>query len=143
MVNRWGKPMKTSALIVLAASGFFLCETAFATPLTVVNVSAPNVNCVFDSSCKVIVTDTVGNYPPSGRFTGQEILQSRTFVGQPGTPGAGKTAYLYRVDFTQAQPVGDQACAMNLKIDFGPVSPLPYNGTPADVVVVTQGGLGS
>lgn len=135
--------MKRSAIIVSAALGLFLGQAALATPLTVVNVSAPAVNCVFNASCKVTVMDTVGNYPPSPRYTGQEVLQSRTFVGEPGTPGAGKTAYLYRVDFSQAQPVGDQACALNLKIDFGPVAPLPYNGTPADIFVVTQGGLGS
>src|ERR1700679_3765049 len=136
--------MKTRVMILLAASGLFLSEAAaFATPLTVVNVSAPAVNCVFDPSCKVTVTDTVGNYPASPRYTGQEVLQSRTYVGEPGTSGAGKTAYVYRVDFSQAQPVGDQACAMNLKIDFGPVAPLPYNGSPADVFVVTQGGIGS
>ena len=135
--------MKTCAMMLLAASGLFLSEAAFAAPLTVVNVAAPAVNCVFDASCKVVVTDSIGNYPPSPRYTGQEILQSRTYVGQPGTPGAGKTAYVYRVDFTQAHPVGDQACALNLKIDFGPVVTLPYNGSPAQVFVVTQGGLGS
>lgn len=135
--------MKTRAIMLLAASGLFLSGAAFAAPLTVVNVSAPAVNCVFDASCKVVVTDSVGNYPPSPRYTGQEILQSRTYVGQPGTAGAGKTAYVYRVDFTQAHPVGDQACALNLKIDFGPVATLPYNGSPAQVFVVTQGGLGS
>lgn len=135
--------MKTSALLFVAASGLLFSEAAFATPLTVVNVSAPAVNCVFAASCKVTVTDTIGNYPPSNRYTGTEVLQSRTYVGDPGTPGAGKTAYVYRVDFSQAHPVGDQACALNLKIDFGPVTPLPYNGSPADIFVVTQGGLGS
>ncbi len=124
----------------------YLCALSFsaaAAPLTVVNVSAPNVNCVFSPDCKVAVTDTIGMYPPSPGNEGPERLQSRTYVGKPGTPGAGKTAYVYRVDFTQAHVIADQNCAINLKVDFGPIAKLPYGGSPADVFVITSGGLGS
>ena len=44
--------------------GIMLCPLAGiagAAPLTVVNVSAPDINCVFETDCSVVVTDSVGN----------------------------------------------------------------------------------
>lgn len=42
------------------AAGFVAAPAlAQATPLKVVTVAAPDVNCVFDPSCKLTVTDTV------------------------------------------------------------------------------------
>lgn len=129
-----------SGAVLIGALG----PTALATPLTVVDVNAPAVNCLFAASCKVTVTDTLGSYPPKPGYSGKPRLQSRTFVGKPGTAGAGKTAYLYRVDFSAAKPVADQNCAIDLKVDIGPISKLPYNnGAPADIFVVTSGGIGT
>ena len=51
-----------------------------------------------------MVTDSVGIIPMPNA-TGTARLQSRTFAGQPGAPGAGKTAYEYRVDLTQATAI--------------------------------------
>jgi hypothetical protein len=102
------------------------------------------VNCLFAPSCKVTVTDTLGIYPPKPGYSGHPRLQSRTFAGKAGTAGAGLTAYLYRVDFSAASAVADQNCAIDLKVDIGPISKLPYNnGPPADVFVVTTGGIGT
>ena len=42
------------ACLVMAASA------ASAAPLAMVNVDAPAINCVFDSSCKVVATDSIG-----------------------------------------------------------------------------------
>jgi hypothetical protein len=113
--------------------------------LKFVNVAAPAINCVFEASCTVTPTDSVGNIPMPVGVTGTGRLQSRTFVGAAGTPGAGKTAYLYRVDMTQAVSSGDVPCVTDLTVDFGAVSQLQYDGSgPADDgFVVTQGGLGS
>jgi hypothetical protein len=69
-------------------------------------------------------------------------LQSRTFTGMPGTPGAGKTGYEYRLDMTQAS--GALQCVAGIVVNFGPVTQLPFkNNMPADVYVITQGGLGT
>jgi len=109
--------------------------------LKVVNVNAPAVNCVFNATCKITVSDTVGNltFTPLG---GGARLQSRTFTAGPGTPGTGKTGYEYRVDLTQGAGFTD--CLVGLVVNFGPVAKLPYlPNTPADVYVVTTGGLGS
>jgi hypothetical protein len=115
--------------------------------LSVVNVAAPNVNCVFDPTCRITVTDTVANLPPTAGYTGTAVLQSRTAGPAPaGTPGAGNYAYIYRVDMTNAAPASDQMCVSSLSLNFGAVSKLPYAGpgtAPADVFVVTAGGLGS
>jgi hypothetical protein len=121
-----------------------LTGVASAAPLTVVNVAAPDINCVFETDCTIVVTDSVGNIAlPS--ITGIARLQSRTFAGQLGAPGAGKTGYEYRVDLTQATAVGDVACVTGLDVDFGPVTKLQYNkvGPTDDVFVVAKGGLGT
>jgi hypothetical protein len=127
--------------------GAILCSltgVAGAAPLTVVKVAAPDINCVFETDCTVVVTDSVGNIALPN-ITGIARLQSRTFAGQPGAPGDGKTAYEYRVDLTQATAIGDQACVTALEVDFGPVTKLQYNkvGPADDVFVVTKGGLGT
>jgi len=115
-----------------------------ATPLKVVDVGAPAINCVFNTSCTIVVNDTIGAIPLSG-ITGSARLQSRTFTGAAGTPGAGKTGYIYRVDLTQAVGVVAIPCVSNLKLDFGPITKLPYvpGGGVEEVFVITSGGLGS
>ena len=114
-------------------------------PLKIVNVTAPDINCVFDPSCKLTVTDSAGDIVIPN-VTGKAILQSRTFSGAAGAPGAGLTGYEYRVDLTQASIMGESAgCVTDMTVDFGPVTQLQYNkaGPDDDVYVVTKGGLGS
>jgi len=114
---------------------------AHADPLKIVEVAAPAVNCVFETSCTVPVSDTTGSVP-LGFASGKPFLQSRTFAGGQGAPAAGLTGYEYRVDLTSA--AGAVECLLGLVVDFGPVQTLPYKAnTPAQVYVVKQGGLGS
>ena len=130
--------------IILAAAGLTILTHggAQAAALTVINVGAPKINCVFSPTCSVVVNDSVGalTYTPLGAGT---FLQSRTYQGLGATPGAGRTAYEYRIDLTQSANFTD--CVAGVVIDFGPVAKLPYgaNNTLGDVFVVTQGGLGS
>jgi hypothetical protein len=117
--------------------------------LNVVEVGAPAINCKFDTDCKITVSDIASKFSvPS--LKGFGFLQSRTWpIGQPGTPGAKLYAYLYRVDVTQWQ--SDQSavlfvpCVKELRLPFGPIAPLDYNGDghKDQVFVITQGGLGS
>ena len=73
---------------------------------------------------------------------GTAWLQSRTFAGEPGTPGAGLTGYEYRLSMTQAAGFSD--CVLGLVLDFGPVTQLPYTpGSLSDIYVVTGGGVGT
>jgi hypothetical protein len=111
--------------------------------LTVVEVNSPAVNCVFNASCSVTVSDTTGALDmPFITTPGTAWLQSRTYAGAPGTPAAGKTAYVYRLSLTQAS--GHAECVGGLVLNFGPVAKLPYKpGVLADVFVVTTGGLGT
>lgn len=114
------------------------------TPLKVVNVAAPAINCVFDSSCTVTVTDTTAPIPiPAG---GTNFLQSRTFVGMPGAPANGLYAYEYRIDLRNALGITYIPCLSSMTIEFGPVvGTLDYDGDDSadQVYVVTSGGLGS
>lgn len=119
--------------------------SAAAAPLSVVTVAAPAINCKFDPSCKITVTDTVANFTLPGA-TGNAFLQSRTFpVGKPGTAGAGKYAYEYRLDLTQLVGLTAAPCVTQLKLTFGPVVSLDYDslGGVEQVFVTTVGGLGS
>jgi hypothetical protein len=101
------------------------------------------VNCVFHPSCTITVTDSVGHINlPNIEKPGTAWLQSRTYTGAPGTPGAGKTGYEYRVSLTEA--AGSAECLGGLVLNFGPVAKLPYKGGAlADVFVITTGGLGT
>jgi hypothetical protein len=117
---------------------------AAATPLSVVNVGAPAINCVFNTSCTVGVTDSAGSIPLPG-ISGTATLQSRTFTGGAGAPAAGFNGYEYRVNLTNAVGILNIPCIQSLRVTFGPVAPFQYNGSgPTDqVYVVTSGGLGS
>ena len=135
-------PMSKSVLLALA-SLVLTSAAAHAQLLTVVEVNAPAVNCVFNPACTITVSDTVGFIALPYLATPRTAwLQSRSFTGAAGTPGAGKTGYMYRISLTQA--AGSADCLGGLVINFGPVARLPYlSNQLADVFVVTTGGLGT
>jgi hypothetical protein len=117
--------------------------SAKAQPLTVVEVGAPAVNCVFRVSCTIPVSDSTGTIElPYLATPGTAWLQSRTYTGEAGAPAAGKTGYEYRISLTEASGTAD--CIGGLVVNFGPVAKLPYKSCQmADVFVVTAGGLGT
>ncbi|MFL5099993.1 MAG: hypothetical protein ACJ8E5_05260 [Xanthobacteraceae bacterium] len=138
---------------MLVSRNALLCSTvalvmapamAAAASLSVVAVSAPAINCVFETDCTIVVTDSVGTIPIPNLTSGSARLQSRTFAGKAGAPAAGKTGYEYRVDLTTAVTDAEFSCVTDLAVDFGPVTKLQYDKTgPTDhVYVVTKGGLG-
>jgi hypothetical protein len=119
--------------------------SAAAAPLSVVTVAAPAINCKFAPSCIIPVTDTAATFTLPGA-SGKAFLQSRTWpVGKPGTVGAGKHAYEYRLDLTDLVGLTAAPCVTQLKLTFGPVVALDYDGNGAadQVFVTTKGGLGS
>jgi hypothetical protein len=130
-------PALAAALIVASSTA------ALGGQLNVVTVAAPAVNCVFNATCTIVVTDSIGQLPLGNLENPNTAwLQSRTFTGAAGTPAAGKTGYEYRLDMTKAS--GALECVAGLVVNFGPLTPLPYkNNANADVYVVTQGGLGT
>jgi hypothetical protein len=89
-------------------------------PLTVVEVSAPAINCVFNASCTITVSDTTGNILLPTVAPGTAWLQSRTYSGQLGTPAAGLTGYEYRISMTQAS--GQADCITGFTVNFGRTS---------------------
>lgn len=132
--------MKNLLAIGLGASLVGGCITN----LSRVDVSAPGINCVFDPSCTVTVSDTTASIPLA--TAGTNFLQSRTFTGKPGSPANGLNAYEYRIDLRNAVGITHIPCVSSLTVKFGPVvSTLDYNGngTPDQVYVVTGGGIGT
>jgi hypothetical protein len=108
--------------------------------LNVVTTSAPQINCVFSTTCSVTVTDL-----SSPIFNGG-FVQSRIYQGQPGSPAAGKWVYEYRVSLTNSIGILNQNYVTQLVVPFGTVLSYDYNfnGVATDqVFVVTQGGLGN
>ena len=87
-------PMRRLALLLLPA-----LPALAGGPLKVVAVAAPAINCVFNPSCTVTVTDSSSPLPVGN---GAGFLQSRTYRGVAGAPGAGYWAVLYRVDLRNA-----------------------------------------
>ena len=110
--------------------------------LKIVEVNAPKVNCVFQTDCNLPVTDTTSNINlPYLAAPGTAWVQSRSFAGEAGAPGAGTTGYDYRLSMTEASGAG---CILGFNLNFGPHKPLPYlNNALADIYVITTGGLGT
>ena len=137
-MNRIGK------VLAFAVTAFGLVTLrAEAVPLTIVNVAAPAINCVFNLSCTVGVTDSIGAFTPQGD-SGAARLQSRTFSGVAPAPAAGDMSYMYRLDMTSVQSLAAGNCVTKLAVKFGRDVKLPYSAEGLyDVYVVTSGGLGS
>src|SRR5262245_62172169 len=136
--------MRTLRVVAGAAAALAVgVLAARARPLTVVEVNAPAVNCVFHPACTITVSDSVGFIPlPYLVAPNTAFLQSRTFSGAPGTLAAGKAGYMYRISLTQAG--GSADCLGGLALNFGPALKLPYAPDKlADVFVMTSGGRGS
>lgn len=130
-------------LIGAALGCALIAAPAEAAPLTVVNVGAPAINCIFNTSCTVTVNDSLGNFTPPGD-TGGGRLQSRTYPGVAPAPAAGKLAYVYRVDLTGVHGVLAVTCVSAISFNFGAITKEPYTpGALAHMFVVTSGGLGS
>jgi hypothetical protein len=128
------------AMLMAAAAALWAPAPAQSAALTVVNVSAPQVNCVFNATCTITVDDSTGTLANTLYGPGA-FLQSRTYPGQPGTPGAGTTGYEYRLDLRSANKFTE--CVAGLTVNIGPVKKLTYPpNQPAHIFVVTQGGIG-
>lgn len=133
--------MRNFHALLLSLAAALAAADAPAQVLTKVNVSAPQINCVFSTSCTVTVNDLATPYLGNG------FLQSRTFQALPGSPAAGKWVYEYRLDLRNA--VGTTAvplvASMALPVG-GPIVAMDYNGDGSagdQLFVVTGGGLGS
>ena len=87
--------MSKCSSLLIAIALMTLPWVADAAPLKIVKVNAPAVNCVFQASCTITVSDTPGAIAmPLLQVSGTVWMQSRTFVGAAGTPAAGLTGYM-------------------------------------------------
>jgi hypothetical protein len=138
------KKMKSNTIgLLLGAACFSLFSAAHAAPLSITNVALPANNCIFNTTCTVVVTDTAGTFNMPGD-AGDGKLQSRTYPGKPPAIAAGDMAYEYRMDMTQTRGLTAVNCVTKFVIDFGPVVKLPYHpGALFDVFVITAGGIGT
>jgi len=115
-------------------------------PLIIVDVGLPDMNCFFSTNCTIAKAHDFVSWLTIPGTTGQGIVQSRTYVGQPGAPLAGYAAYVYRVDVTgiQSSPLAP-AYVQSLTVPFaGEIINRDYdhNGTTNDDVWVMTSGSG-
>jgi len=110
-------------------------------------MSAADIQYYFDDDGIILVNDLEAAFTLANT-SGEATLLTRLFSkGETGTNGAGAYAYLYRLDLSQLvsdSPSG--ACVSQVRLPFGPVSPLDYDGDSGleDYFVVSVGGaLGS
>lgn len=113
--------------------------------LSIVEVAAPDINCIFDADCRITVDDLASHFLPPAA-TGDAFLQSRLWpIGEKGTIGAGLYPYLYRIDLRNATGITAASCVTTMQIDFGAIVPLDYNKDrkPEHIFVITKGGIGN
>jgi hypothetical protein len=124
--------------------------------LKTAKVSSSAVYCLFDPSCAVTVIDS-STTPIPMQAGGTAFVQSRTFMGKPGTAASGLYGYEYRVDLEKAvqtkikvEELGEEItympCLRSITFEFGPIiDTLDYDGDgkAGDLAyVVTNGGPG-
>ncbi len=119
------------SLLALAAFSLapLLGPSAEAAPLdiAVVTLGSPSQpSCVFDLDCTVFVTDSSSVIAT----TGGRVQSRRYPVGEPGTPGAGYYAHVYRVDLLLADTGSE--CVREIAIPFGGIERLDYDGDGFD-----------
>ena len=85
---------------------------SWAAPVDLVDVGAPEINCLFSPTCTLPVSDTLSPLTLAGT-SGSGVLQSRVFVGEPGSLGAGIYGYEYRIDLTGITATNVPACFTN------------------------------
>src|SRR5256885_5640672 len=91
-----------------------LATAAAAQPLTVVHVSAPAINCVFNPTCKVTVQDL------SAPIWTRGFLQSRNYRAAAGARAAGVYVYEYRIDLRDVAGITFIPQISTLTVNFGP-----------------------
>jgi hypothetical protein len=126
--------------LLAAAACAALAHQAAAQPMNIVTVGAPAINCLFSTSCSVVVSDH------TAPVLGGGFLQSRTFQAQPGSPMAGKWVYQYRLDLTNAVSPSGTPAATSLSIQVPSIPAANYNGDRVatdNIFVITSGGLGT
>ena len=106
-------------------------------PLFPAQLSGANIDALFgqQSSPDDVTTDI-----PLPGINGNAVLHSRIIRAAPGSPAAGRIAYEYRVDLSNATTFVDLSCVTNLTVKFGPIEKLPYApNSLRDVYMIKQG----
>jgi hypothetical protein len=135
-------PKILSTVLSIVVGAVFGLATANATDLIVADQSALKFVCTFDADCGNSITPSGVGALPASQTGSDPRLQWFNFAAKPGTPGAGNTAYVYRVDLTKADAFSE--CMAGLVVNFGPAAQLSFEiAKVAHVFVITTGDLGT
>jgi hypothetical protein len=139
--------IRPKLLGIVLSAGFGLSATVWpalaqAMDLVIVEQSMSRFICVFGAVCSNPTVPGDIDALPSLQRGSDPRLQSFSFEAKAGTPAAGATVYVYRVDLSRADMYTE--CLAGLVMNFGPPAPMPFNtANAAQVFVITSGGLGS
>lgn len=111
---------------------------AGAAPLEIAQVKAPEIACVLASDCSLSVEEATATFA-LGTTSDSALLHSAVWQPEPATSASGIRGYVYRLDLTAAAGPIAQPCVTRLVLEFGPITPLDYDGDgdPDRVFVVT------
>jgi hypothetical protein len=116
----------------------FAANPIHAADLTVIRQNAQEFICTFESDCRpgAASSDAGPIIPPEP--SSDPRLFASSFPAKAGTPGAGATVYLYRVDVATTNKASE--CLSGVVLNFGPLADMPpVNGNTAQVFVLTSG----
>jgi hypothetical protein len=101
-------------LLLIAASAL-VAGVSFAAPLAPVNLTGSNITCMLSTNCTVVSNRFTDSFvlPNS---TGEGILESLVFAGQPGSTGSNLYSYFYRIDLSGVTALNSnlQGCFTNV-----------------------------
>jgi hypothetical protein len=125
----------------------FVTTIISAGPLQIVDVSAPTIDCFFNTNCIINGRDRIAGFVIP-HTTGAGRMISRTYVGQPGSPLVGYGAYMYCVQASGIRSGGAEPAAIqSLSIPFSrEIIARDYGHTGmtnGQVWVITRGSIGS
>jgi hypothetical protein len=105
-----GNQMKKKLLAL--ASVLLVTGSSLAAPVDLVDVGASEINCLFSPTCTLLVSNTFSPLALPGT-SGSGVLETRVFVGQPGSPDQDVYGYEYRVDLSGVVATNEPACFTN------------------------------
>lgn len=108
--------------------------------LHVVEVAAPDINCISDLDCRITADDSTDRITLPAA-SGSAFLQSRLSVAEPRTEAEGLRMYEYRVFLGGLSGGPSTPCIKKLVLDFGFMAALDYDGDGRSehAYVVTHG----
>lgn len=98
--------------LLALANILLIAGSTAAAPVDLVDVGTAEINCLFSPTCTLSASNTLSPIQLPGTV-GSGVLQTRVYVGEPGSTGAGVYGYEYRVDLSGVVATNIPPCFTN------------------------------